>query len=161
MFIELQNLYTENIDKNTLTHYCDRLLADNLIMFYAFIEHNKDLNPDNTAKKSHYHLMIDFNRPDSHDSSTQIIVSNNIIQEIYKLNNIDITKNKNYIRRVKKATCFSNYFIHKYDVEKYQYSVDEIVTSDKDVLQALLKQKNQNTEPLNDVLNELVDTCLI
>ena len=72
--------------------------------------HDKDLNPDNTEKKPHYHLLICYDGPTTY----------NCVESFVKYLNgtipIPIESPKGYYR----------YLTHKDNPEKYQYSSNDI-----------------------------------
>ena len=60
MYLELNSIYLEHINKDFLKAKFDEMLSVCVIDFYAFILHDKDLTIDNQIKKAHYHIIIDF-----------------------------------------------------------------------------------------------------
>ncbi len=74
--------------------------------------HDKDLNPDGTLKKPHYHIIICYEGPTSY----------NVILRITKLVNATIPQPLEQIRG------YYRYFTHLDNPEKYQYSQDDIST---------------------------------
>lgn len=74
--------------------------------------HDKDLNPDGTLKKPHYHVIVCYDGPTSY----------NVILRITKLVNATIPQPLEQIRG------YYRYFTHLDNPEKYQYSQDDIST---------------------------------
>lgn len=74
--------------------------------------HDKDINPDNTIKKAHYHIILCYEGPTTYSNVNKLCESLNqpIPQPLEQL--------RGYYR----------YLIHKDNPEKYQYSQDLITT---------------------------------
>lgn len=74
--------------------------------------HNMDINPDNTKKKEHYHIILCYEGPTTFNNVNSLCESLNqpIPQPLEQL--------RGYYR----------YLIHKDNPEKYQYSQDLITT---------------------------------
>lgn len=74
--------------------------------------HDKDINPDGTLKKPHFHIIICYEGPTSY----------NVILRITELVNATIPQPLEQIRG------YYRYFTHMDNPEKYQYSQDDIST---------------------------------
>ena len=74
--------------------------------------HNQDVNPDNTKKKEHYHIILCYEGPTTFNNVNSLCESLNqpIPQPLEQL--------RGYYR----------YLVHKDNPEKYQYSQDLITT---------------------------------
>lgn len=72
--------------------------------------HDKDINPDNTPKKAHYHIILCYEGPTTYNAVKTLTDSLN--QPIPQ----PLDSVKGYYR----------YFTHKDNPEKYQYSADDI-----------------------------------
>ena len=75
--------------------------------------HDKDINPDNTTKKPHYHLILCYNNPTTYNN-----VKTNICDVLHCPIPQPLESVKGYYR----------YLIHKDNPEKYQYNESEIKT---------------------------------
>lgn len=74
--------------------------------------HDKDINPDGTLKKPHYHIIVCYDGPTSY----------NVILRITQSVNATIPQPLEQIRG------YYRYFTHMDNPEKYQYSQDDIST---------------------------------
>ncbi|WP_153832141.1 Rep family protein [Fundicoccus ignavus] len=75
------------------------------------MQQNQDLNPDNTTKKPHWHVMLSSDGPISLKAVTKIVEPLNVPAP----------------QKVGSGRGMIRYFIHLDNPEKYQYSRDEIV----------------------------------
>lgn len=74
--------------------------------------HEYDINPDNTPKKAHYHIILCYSGP------TSFNVVSKLTSELNQPIPIALEQIKGYYR----------YFTHKDNPEKYQYSESDIKT---------------------------------
>lgn len=74
--------------------------------------HDKDLNPDNTEKKAHYHIILCYEGPTTY---------NNVLQLTEKLN-------QPIPQPLEQLRGYYRYLVHKDNPEKYQYNEMEITT---------------------------------
>lgn len=74
--------------------------------------HDKDVNPDGTPKKPHYHIILMYNNTTTFNSVKQL--TDRLNQPIP----IPLEQVKGYYR----------YFTHKDNAEKYQYNENDITT---------------------------------
>lgn len=88
----------------------------NRILHFAYICHDKDLDEFGTLKEAHYHLCLKM--------KSSVYISN-------VLDNIkDITKQNAMGQCLSSKYRMTRYMLHADNPEKYQYSVDELVTDD-------------------------------
>ena len=74
--------------------------------------HNKDINPDNTLKKPHYHVIVAFDGPTTYK---------NIVDNFTDFLNCPIPK------RVMSLRGMYRYLCHLDNPEKFQYDVNDII----------------------------------
>lgn len=74
--------------------------------------HDKDINPDGSKKKPHYHVLIIFSGPST----------------LKNANKISSSINGTICQPVKSTIGIIRYFSHKDNPEKYQYNEEEITT---------------------------------
>lgn len=74
--------------------------------------HDKDINPDGSVKKAHYHVIVCYDGPTSY----------NVILRITQLINATIPQPLEQIRG------YYRYFTHMDNPEKYQYNESDITT---------------------------------
>ena len=74
--------------------------------------HDKDINPDGTIKKPHYHIILCYSGP------TSLNVVKRITDNLNQPNPIALEQVRGYFR----------YLTHKDNPEKYQYNEKEITT---------------------------------
>ena len=88
------------------------LLQETGCLFAISPYHDKDINPDGTAKKPHYHIIVCYDGPTSY----------NVIKRITDMVNATIPQPLEQIRG------YYRYFTHIDNPEKYQYDDKEITT---------------------------------
>ena len=79
-------------------------------LVFAYILHDKDVNPDGTPKKTHYHLLLFFDGKKSFEQIKEIT---------------DVLNAPNP-QRVKNPKGMVRYLIHMDNPEKYQYKREDI-----------------------------------
>lgn len=104
---------------------------------YAYIKHDKDIDADGVVKKLHFHVLLEFiNGANKKQLCVDFNLTPNLFQSVSNING--------YIR----------YFIHKDDVDKYQYSVDDIVSKGYDIEKIINSVYTMNnTDIINDLIN--------
>jgi len=136
-YYEIENLYCENISCNDLI---DILNSNNEILEYYGIIHDSDIKEETgEIKKQHYHLFISYN-----DYGRYTIDK---VREFFK----PLTNRINSVKSFKKAI---QYLVHFNDKNKYQYSIDNIFTNNKDKMLKCFEEKEKS---LNDFLNDFID----
>lgn len=75
--------------------------------------HDKDINPDNTPKKPHYHIILVYQNPTTY---------NNVQQNICTYLNCPIPQ------PLESVKGYYRYLTHRDNPEKYQYNENEIIT---------------------------------
>lgn len=101
-------------DKDILLNGIDYLKLNKPLISYAYILHDKDINEDGNLKKIHYHLYLEFNNR----------LSETILRKLFNTEIVQICKNTNY---------YISYFIHLYDIDKYQYDKNDIIFYNLDI----------------------------
>lgn len=88
------------------------ILQESGLLFAISPLHDKDLNPDNSIKKSHYHIIMVFDGPTTFNNALNVAkrVGANTVQPLEQI--------RGYYR----------YFTHKDNPEKYQYNDNDITT---------------------------------
>lgn len=135
----LKNLYVEHLSSEYIKSVLDNALNNNVISFYAFICHNKDINSNGQMKKPHYHLIIEWIYTKSHHINIDIV---------------DYFKDKLYINNLNQAQCEScrsinksiRYLTHKDNLEKTIYDDSDIVTSDFDYYFSLCEKQIKRSD---------------
>lgn len=115
------------------------------IKYYAII-HDRDSKPTGELKREHLHIVISFNE---RKRAKQLL---NLLCEMF------LTNNEN----VQISDCISyagsvQYLTHKNDESKYQYSYDEIMTNDLDMLNHLYNMRVEALQVDENLLFELTD----
>lgn len=122
--------------------YCDK---------YAYILHDKDVKEDGSPKMPHIHLLAHFiERP--RFSSVKRILRGNATEDTTVLGQSVMSK---YL-------AFS-YLTHANDPQKHQYSIDEVITNDRDFFSPVtsVSKEEKNKEFMEDLLNEKPYTLAI
>lgn len=88
------------------------LLQETGCQFAISPYHDKDINPDGSVKKAHYHVIVCYDGPTSY----------NVILRITQLINATIPQPLEQIRG------YYRYFTHMDNPEKYQYNESDITT---------------------------------
>lgn len=101
-------LYEESEDYNIR----DCLFNIRASKYYAYILHNKDTNNKGEFKKPHYHVIIRLDNACT-------------IKALAK----KIGIKENYIQHIRNERAYIRYLIHFDDIDKYQYALEEIVSS--------------------------------
>lgn len=88
------------------------ILQESGLLFAISPLHDKDLNPDNSIKKAHYHIIMVFDGPTTFNNALNVAkrVGANTVQPLEQI--------RGYYR----------YFTHKDNPEKYQYNDNDITT---------------------------------
>lgn len=103
---------------------------------YAYIMHDKDVDVDGCVKKLHYHVLLEF------------INGGNKKQLC-----IDFNLKPNMFQSVSNVIGYLRYFVHKDDTEKYQYSVDDVVSKGYDIKKIVESSYVMNN---TDIINDLI-----
>ena len=74
--------------------------------------HDSDINPDNTLKKPHYHVIMNYEGPTTYNNAL----------------NVAKLVNANTIQPLEQIRGYYRYFTHKDNPEKFQYSEKDITT---------------------------------
>lgn len=101
-------LYPESAPSDWL----DRAKATHLDMLISPI-HNKDVNPDNTPKKPHYHIMALWDNPTTFNNAK------NILEGIGVANG--------HIEYVESTPGMARYLVHMDNPEKAQYDKGDVI----------------------------------
>ncbi len=99
--------------------------------------HDKDVNPDGTQKKPHWHVMIAFDGPKTQEQAQEIA------------NSVNAT----IVQDVKSTRAMIRYMIHMDNPEKAQYSKSDIACHGGFDLEDMLQTSNQTKL---DVLKEIL-----
>lgn len=129
--------------------YYDRLISWCKInaRFYAFIGHDKDLNEDVTPKFRHIHAVIIL----KNGSKPRLSTSLNRFSEILEIDGDSID-----IDGIMNMTQCCRYLIHKGYPLKHQYLLEEVKTSDIDLIKGFVSDEPFLTA---DYIINLVQIC--
>lgn len=116
------------LDKVTL---CQRLCSIENIRYYAFIEHDKDTNEDGSPKDRHIHLALCLNS------------ARTIHQIAPRFTDIASNAGNCFGQPTRSNRAILDYFTHKNEPEKYQYSESDILSNNIDYF------KNDETDEDN------------
>ena len=141
------------VGKTTITPKLIKDYLDLIGCSYRFIKHDKDIKDneeEERLKNNHYHLVLLLDRKTTR---------NNLNKKIFK--NLCIFEDLSLINMFEVKECFNiygaiQYLIHKNDLNKYQYSMEEIITNNyKDLLYYLsnLDTKLNYNDLYNCILN--------
>ena len=104
--------------------------------------HDKDINPDNTPKKAHYHIILCYENPTTY---------NNVC-------NLTESLNQPIPQPLEQLRGYYRYLVHKDNPEKYQYDETLITTINGfDVCNYLDLTNNQINAILNEIVNLIRD----
>lgn len=118
---------------------------NNLIEYYSFILHDKD------NVYAHYHLLLHFNKK---IEPTSLI---NNVARFFKINinNVECKPCSNF-------RSYSRYLIHLDNPEKFQYSIDEVKTSDFEMYCQIINSSIDCFVKFDDFdINKLIQICLM
>lgn len=122
---------------NMVYSFCDRYAGSN----FAFIEHNRDIDPDGKLKKKHYHIVFRFKNP----------VKWKYLVEAFPYSDIQSCTSVN---------ASVQYLIHKNNPEKAQYNYAEIISNmSESKLEELLTKTDgsgrKRDKFLEDIINKI------
>lgn len=104
---------------------------------YAYIKHDKDVDVDGCVKKLHYHVLLEFING---ANKKQLCV--------------DFNLKPNMFQSVSNVIGYIRYLVHKDDLEKYQYSVDDVISKGYDIKKIVESSYiMNNTDIINDLIN--------
>lgn len=110
---------------------------------YAYINHDKDLDDDDNLKKAHTHVVLSFKNP---RWSTKLAE--------------DLGITINYIKDCEFINKALTYLIHLNEIDKFQYSIDEVHGPLRDKLVKIYKKLNQVDDDIafNEIREYIVNT---
>lgn len=130
-------LYLDSLPEN----WVDILLSMGLV--FVYILHDKDVNPDGTLKKPHYHLLLFFDGKKSFEH----------IKEITDMLNAPNPQ------RVKNPKGMVRYLIHMDNPEKFQYKREDIKCfGGADIEQYFELSMSSRTEIFGDMADFIMDS---
>lgn len=149
----VKNLYEEHISLIELVKRLNNLTCSGVLTWYCVILHNSDKKDNGEPKKSHYHCLIDSDSKSHH-----------LKQDLKdKLESADIwvgcERTQMQIESVRSIQKAVRYLTHKDNLEKYQYSDDDILTSDVELYKEYIKIQIKSKE-IDKMLNDLLDKAL-
>lgn len=110
---------------------------------WAYILHDRDKTEVGELKKPHYHLILRKTSPTSLITvARQLGIPSNYVQPI-----------KNWKRMVK-------YLVHDENTDKFQYEVEEIISSDSKLIQSYFREEDE-TEQAGRILSFILDADII
>lgn len=111
---------------------------------YAYIIHDKDVDEDTgEIKKSHVHCVLQFSNARSIDGLAK-----------------EINIESNYIEKTNDLDNSLLYLIHYNDIDKHQYSIDEVEGNLKNKLQsAIFKTKRVDENSSIASMIDFMDSC--
>lgn len=130
------------------------LLNSKDILRYAYIVHDKDLNEDNTPKRTHIHLYLYFNNKKSVSQIKDML-------SVY--DTLDIKINS-LIQIAKNQVAVIQYFTHQNEPKKVQYEEDFIFSKNlniQKILETRLTVEDKSTEIVTRLLNneDIFELC--
>lgn len=118
----------------------ENLLAEECVPAIRSPLHDKDINPDGSIKKAHWHVMLMFSGPKSIDQVKEICAKFGGIEP----------------RTVSNTQSMGRYFIHMDNPDKYQYDREDIRNfSGADWSSLVLTNKDRY-----DTLDEIIEECV-
>lgn len=107
--------------------------------------HDKDINPDGSIKKPHWHIMIDFSAVKTQEQIEEVISS---------LQNIHDELSTPEIQKVGSQKGLIRYMAHLDNPEKYQYDLTDITPHQgADVAEYLLPTTTERLNMLAEILD--------
>lgn len=115
-------------------------LADQHVQIFISPYHDRDVNPDGTPKKPHWHVLVMFNSPHTEAQAQEL---SNLCSGVK-------------VQQVKDVVGMSRYLCHLDNPEKAQYSVSDVVAlGGADYL-----EKVQKAADTDAALSEMMDWCI-
>lgn len=111
--------YGENTS-SSIPDIIQELKDSGLLSSYAYIYHDKDTDDKGELKKPHYHIYLRFN----------VSTNQNAIAKKFGIST-------NLIQRISNVSGYLAYFVHEFDKDKFQYSLDNVVEWNCSVLDAI------------------------
>lgn len=115
----------------------DRIINNEYAFDYAGILHNKDINNDGEYKKAHYHVVLHLK-----EACTRTALAKNLGIE------------ERFVEIVKNYTASLQYLIHYKQLNKAQYSVENVFGTLADKVKELTSKMSE-TEQVNIIINTL------
>ena len=110
---------------------------------WAYILHDKDVNPDGTPKKPHYHVVVKKQSPTSLITvSRQLGIPSNYVQPV-----------RNWKKMIK-------YLVHDEQEDKIRYEVEEIVCNDFKQVMSYFHDEDE-TEQARRILQYITESDCI
>ena len=103
---------------------------------YAYICHNLDVDSDGVLKKEHYHVVIEFIKA---GNKSQICKDFNLAPNMFQ--------------QVSNVNAYIRYFVHKDNPDKYQYSVDSIISHGYNITGIM---SGELSTSVSDIVRDLV-----
>lgn len=148
--IMVKNIYLEHCNKNDVVAFLNSCINLRYIINYYIILHDKDVLENGETKKEHFHILVDNNNGYKE-------FKKEVVKRLYS---------KALFENVRSPKTQARYLMHLDDLEKYQYSIEEIVTNDLDAYKELIKlnkvgkkPKKEKTLTINDCIVQCQDLC--
>ena len=139
---KFDKLNNKEISELELNNY---LRNNDVVQFYAFILHDKDVNVSGEIERPHYHIVVVLKNP--YSSKT---VLNDIVSKLF------INRSCVGTRKIFDFVLMCQYLIHKNDKDKYQYDLLDIWSNDVDELFSILYDGTSQYDMDINYLIELV-----
>ena len=153
IYLNLKSIYEENLQSEELKEILEELNINGFISDYYYIKHDKDINKETgEIKKAHYHIIINY-VSDSHKPVEVQARNNPIIKNLYELVKSNINNNIEKVKNVKKMI---RYLVHKDNLEKFQYSINEVISNNIELVQDCLESQIKLCD-IDIILIELLD----
>lgn len=107
--IRTRNFATVLYDDSMPTNWKDIISDWHVPVFVAY--HDRDINPDGSNKKPHYHVMIMFEGKKSDSQVNEMLESLNAVG----------------LERINTIRGYARYLCHLDNPEKYQYSTESVI----------------------------------
>lgn len=124
--------YPESLDPNWLN-----ILESTHISILVSPLHDRDVNPDGTIKKAHYHIMLLFEAPKTREQAQEIFDS------------IKATK----CEIVNSTRGQARYLCHLDNQEKEQYSTSDVIALNGIDYYSLIELPSDNWQAVREMLN--------
>lgn len=142
---EYDKLNDKHLTEQDINKY---FLDSDIYRFYAFIQHDSDVNDSGDNERKHYHCsMVTCNE----------FAKNTILKDI--ASKLEINVNCISSRQVKDFVLSTQYLIHKNNKEKAQYNELDVWTNDTNELFKILFDSISSYELDINYLIKLVKSC--
>lgn len=132
-----------------------QMIADDLVETLISPLHDKDVLPDGTAKKAHYHVLVSFKNPTTRENAAETMKRwGVVVQEHWpKPGEPDSFKVKDYRQAAR-------YLCHLDQADKHRYNVADVTSIGAIDYQTLVMSTLDEDELLDEVFEAMDTYCL-